>query len=1141
MKAKAILFKVLRMFRRSWAWSLVVVLSMALVIWTFGPALGINDRKPWGSATSRLLTISTLFLGWGLSLVFANWKKNRKQKAEENDSEAQERLRREGLIVEEQLELHERFKQAIRTLNRSSLYKGRSERWRSELPWYLLLGAEGSGKTSLLEFSGLDFPLNTRDQQRVNDEISSTRYADWYFAEHAVLLDSAGRYLSQPDPQVDGLGWNTLLGLLRSRRQRPLNGVLINLPVDLLLSENQQELENQARQFRQRLLEINQKLGMDVPVYLVLSKADLLHGFDEYFDNLSSDENDQVLGASFRKEQDGTDLQVVRQQFQDLLQRLNTQVIMRLHQERDMARRGRILDFPHQLGRLGEPLSLFIELAFAGNRYQRATQLRGFYLTSAPSMQGGLDPLTTSIGRNLGSASSAVPAARSGRPRFIRRLLSRVIFPEAELAGLDQREVKRINWRQRLLFTSAAACLLVAGLAWANSFSANHNRLEQLRGLAQQLQQDHRQLQASKQTAAMLKVLDNNYAASTVYAGRSDTRWRERAGLYQGDAVNPQLHRAYRRQLEQLLLKNVALRLESRIDASMLDREQLFGNLRAYLMLAMHDRRDTAWLQEWMAADWSQRYAGNTALQASLNNHLARLLSQPFRPYPLDARLVAAARQELRRESLASVLYRTLSDQAASLPEYRLINQLGPRGALLTSNQNSLPGFYTRSGYQQMFLARGNDLVQDMLRDNWVLGGSDELSNQDRNRLMLEMEQLYFEDYATHWGELLNRVALDPLADSNQAAQSMSALAAANSPIVKLLEEIRNNTLLTDDTAAPNRAMRSMERRFEPLHQLLDQDASPGAELLHALQAFDALHLQFNNLAHASSPGQTAFDMARARVNGQADAITQLRSAATRLPQPMGKWLTDVANDSWMLILDETYKHLNQRYRSELLASWSGSVGQRYPFHKTSESEVALGDFREFFRSRGTADQFFEQYLHPFVSSSANGYRVRQVDGRGLPISRELLAQMGRADRIRRSFFAENPNEPQVQFRLEPFFLDSNLGRASLRIGHQNMEYRHGPIVQTAFRWPVENEAGRASLVLEDLGGKRVTLDQNRGVWSLFRLLDELRVDHHSDRDVLLLKADLGGMRAHYLLHSQRSPNPFDLSLLREFNLPARL
>lgn len=1137
---KSILFRGLALFRRSWAWSLVLVLALAVLVWTLGPALAINDRKPWGTPSARLLTISMLFLGWGMSLVFNSWRASRKQKAEESDSEAQERLRRENLIVEEQSELHGRFKQAVRTLNRSSLYKGRSERWRRELPWYLLMGPQGSGKTSLLEFSGLEFPLNADNKQNRNLEVSGTRYAEWYFAEHAVLLDSAGRYLTQPDPNVDSLGWQTLLGLLRTRRQRPLNGVLVNLPVESLLSDNQLELEGLARQVRQRLLEINQKLGMEVPVYLVLSKADLLLGFDEYFDPLSSDENDQVLGASFRKGRDGTDLQVVKEEFEALLHRLNSQVIMRMHQERDIGRRGRILDFPHQLSRLGEPLSLFIELAFAGNRYQRATQLRGFYFTSAPSVQGGLDPLTARIGRNLGPVSTPVPAQRSGRARFIRHLLSRVIFPEAELAGLDQREIRRISWHQRVLYAGAAGVLVVAGLAWAGSFSANHGRLEQLRGLAQQLDRDQRALLDVSQTEQMVRILDSSYAATQVYVPKRD-RLRERGGLYQGDAVNPELYGSYQHHLEDLLLHSVAQRLEAQVSTSTHDRERLFNSLRAYLMLNIHNRRNKAWLQEWMAADWSQRYPGNTALQASLNQHFARLLNRPFEAYPLDRELVAEARQHLRDESLATVLYRVLVEQASSLPEYRVINHLGPRGALLTGNQNSLPGLYTRAGYQQVFLARGNDLVQHMLRDNWVLGDSDQLSAQDLNRLMQEMEQLYFEDYANHWSEMLTLLAVDPLGNTSQAAAQLTGLAAANSPIVKLLEELRSNTRLSDQSTAPNRAMRSMERRFETLHQLLDDNGHPGAELLQALQSLDALHNQLNNLAHASVPGQAAFDMARARISGQPDAINQLRASASRLPQPVSSWLTGVARDSWMLVLNDTYQYISQRYRSELLANWQSSVGERYPFSRESESEVTLGDFREFFKVGGTAESFFERYLQPFVNSTPDGYRVRQIDGSGVPISRELLAQLGRAEQIRRSFFAENPNEPQISFRLEPFFLDSNLGRASLRIGYQNMEYRHGPITQTSFRWPSDNDAGRTSLVLEDLGGRRMTLDQNRGLWSLFRLLDELEVGHHSERDVLLLKANLSGMRAQYLLHSQRSPNPFDLALLREFKLPARL
>jgi len=61
---------------------------------------------------------------------------------------------------------------------------------------------------------------------------------------------------------------------------------------------------------------------------------------------------------------------------------------------------------------------------------------------------------------------------------------------------------------------------------------------------------------------------------------------------------------------------------------------------------------------------------------------------------------------------------------------------------------------------------------------------------------------------------------------------------------------------------------------------------------------------------------------------------------------------------------------------------------------------------------------------------------------------------MSRAQTIRRSFFAANPNEPLILFKLAPYSLDSSLGRADFRFGNQQMEYRHGPIVQTAFRWP---------------------------------------------------------------------------------------
>src|SRR5690606_26807825 len=56
--------------------------------------------------------------------------------------------------------------------------------------------------------------------------------------------------------------------------------------------------------------------------------------------------------------------------------------------------------------------------------------------------------------------------------------------------------------------------------------------------------------------------------------------------------------------------------------------------------------------------------------------------------------------------------------------------------------------------------------------------------------------------------------------------------------------------------------------------------------------------------------------------------------------------------------------------------------------------------------------------------------------GRARPATiAHLLAQMGRAEDIRRSFFAENPEEPGLQFKLESYLLDSNMRRAEFRLG----------------------------------------------------------------------------------------------------------
>ncbi|WP_279639019.1 ImcF-related family protein, partial [Pseudomonas aeruginosa] len=211
-------------------------------------------------------------------------------------------------------------------------------------------------------------------------------------------------------------------------------------------------------------------------------------------------------------------------------------------------------------------------------------------------------------------------------------------------------------------------------------------------------------------------------------------------------------------------------------------------------------------------------------------------------------------------------------------PEYRFGQHLGPQAGLFVGTDYVIPGFYTQQGYQQYFVVQGASLVNDILRDNWVLGEGSGISDMDLRRLMVELEQLYFRDYANFWSEAVGRLGLLPFNDAGEGADQVSGLLAANSPILQLLLEVRENTRFpvlaesaealaeASDKAAekggklgkaaaaaagkardalaknlPDTAKKSLQRRFEPLHRLLDDNNGPAADLTPLLQALNEL------------------------------------------------------------------------------------------------------------------------------------------------------------------------------------------------------------------------------------------------------------------------------------------------------------
>lgn len=147
--------------------------------------------------------------------------------------------------------------QAIRQLRQlrvdmpgwSKIFEGK--RFLYELPWFMVVGSPGDGKTTALLNTGLQFPL--AEQMEQTSRILTvpgvgTLHCDWWFTNEAVLIDTAGRYARHDDggeasaAQRNAGEWQGFLGLLRKHRPgAPLNGVILTLNVADLTAQSPAE------------------------------------------------------------------------------------------------------------------------------------------------------------------------------------------------------------------------------------------------------------------------------------------------------------------------------------------------------------------------------------------------------------------------------------------------------------------------------------------------------------------------------------------------------------------------------------------------------------------------------------------------------------------------------------------------------------------------------------------------------------------------------------------------------------------------------------------------------------------------------------------------------------------------------------
>ncbi|MBV5297937.1 MAG: type VI secretion system membrane subunit TssM [Rhodoferax sp.] len=1196
----------LRRFINRTTLAILLLLVLSLVIWYIGPLFAMSlanaQWQPLGPEWVRWCVIAAVWLLWLLKRLIRWWRQRNINGALLGQlAKMQAATPAEGQTAgaQEVAELNKRFKDAADILKKtrfssnekSGLLAGLSKQYVYQLPWYAFIGAPGSGKTTALVNAGLTFPLAEQFGKAAIRGIGGTRNCDWWFTNEAVLIDTAGRYTTQESNQsIDKAEWQGFMDLLkRFRPRQPLNGVLLTLSVSDLLQMTTQEREVHAATLKARLSELRDGLGVQFPVYVLVTKTDLLSGFQEYFLNLNREDRAQVWGFTLPYDPKAAPTavrEVFNAEFDLLYRRLNDGMHERLLAEPDLSRRALSYTLPQQLAGLRDVLGRLLASVFSESKFNEQPLLRGVYFTSGTQEGTPFDRVLGAMQRTFrvpAKLTSGEAPTGTGKSFFLQDLLQKVVFPEHFIAGRNLSAENRMRWLRRGGMAACGLLFIWANVAWSPwvSYGNNVDYIAEVAGKAEGLRTNVEAVPAesNQDAVALLPLLSQ--AREVAVSNKFDIRqvpWSYRYGLYQGHKLDAAGRIAYTRLLDEAFLPRIATRLEALLkNAPPGNTDYLYQALKAYLMLSGAGRFDAEALKLWIHSDWEQSGVTTTVEQRKqLDAHLDALMRDRvvISPFPLNQELIRNAREILNQQPPANRTYsriraRLLGPEPA---EFTIANEAGveaPNVLVRASKQPlnvGIPGLFTLKGYPLFQKEVATALADIGLEDAWVLGRASPTAAQmipNPGEVMQQSQQitrLYLTEYAKMWQDYLGDVRLIPRNDLAETIQVVRTLAGADSPLLLLTRAAaRETTLIRPEAGATTRVDQALER-LDRLKQEVTRAASLGIggpsgstgldnriemivqgpfAQLHAITKGPPGTAPVDLLSKVLDDFQASLVAADSALRSGAiprtqDAENRLRSAVARMPPPVRPVLEALLAQASQQVAGGARSGASANVKGGVGQTCAAVIGKRYPFSRSAQQDVQANDFAQVFSPGGLMDETFQKNLAAFVDTSKATWAPRPGPEGAAAGSAADLAQFQRASIIRDAFFA--PGSRTMKFDLIIRFSQTGgADKLELDIDGQSVVASPGNDGSKRISWPGVRGTNQVRLLV---GGKPTPALATEGAWALHRLIDRGQVQGGTPPERLLVNFVVEGRTVSIEFTAQSVRNPLRLPQLEGFGCP---
>ncbi len=737
-----------------------MVVALACAMWQLSDTLGLPSwAAPWAMVAA--LTVSVLLLA--LELLQRRGSRLRDKRKRDDASTLHQKIRT----------LQERCDHSIRALREQSA---------GDLPWVLLVGPTGAGKTSALRGSGVSFRSGFGPERFISGgDVPPTEDVQFFASEQVVFVDTSGRYLSEATDTDDRREWLALLGLLRAQRPgRPVAGVVLTLGAGALATSTTDGAAHLGVSLRRQIDDIQREFAASIPVYLLVSRIDEIAGLTRV---LADDPSDRLgfkvalsgAGAHSAK-------RVAESPLGELGLALERRAFVRLKQVATPEERGEVYRAPGHFRRLTAQVTAVIERLFPDHGSAEAPIWRGLYFATAGHAGAGLGTLTADleldqIARDYGDPPQQTNVAPTplARPAFLRGLIAVELPADRWIAS----ETRRRRSQQHARHILHAALFAATAGAWLSfALGAARENLDLLGAVHESVSM----LEASVPLDRPLLPTELRPIQTVTHLLRDHQErgvpWSLRAGLYQGGALVEPAEHAYQTLARDRLLVPLVQSASQRLARLLSQHKEgttavspdsywpAVDDLHLYLLLTrattgkvtLQAADQRQWAEERLPGAWAEMSGFSERsvreARAFIHDYLAELVERPSDLVERDEALVVGVRQILARSSRGQMWADELAKVTIPGAQPISVSSITSAGWLTSKENLHVEAAYTLKGW---------DYVRDRIRcpaalNERYLAAALTIDERDCADERTALHGQYFKRYVESWTRFLNDV-----------------------------------------------------------------------------------------------------------------------------------------------------------------------------------------------------------------------------------------------------------------------------------------------------------------------------------------------------------------------------------------------